>query len=116
MSPIERRSVPCVASASPSERCARSGPTWFRALDFQFDQTTDGRMLKLLNVINEYTRECLAIDVGRSIDADGVVTCLERLAQERVAPAYVRFDHSCRQAEPDYLRPALLHDGEGTPE
>ena len=43
------------------------------ALDFQFDQTTDGRMLKLLNVIDEFTREALAIDVDRSIDADGVV-------------------------------------------
>ncbi len=63
------------------------------ALDFQFDQTTDGRMLKLLNVIDEFTRECLAIDVDRSIDADGVVACLERLAAERGAPAYVRFDH-----------------------
>ncbi len=63
------------------------------ALDFQFDQTTDGRMLKLLNVIDEFTRECLAIEVGRSIDADGVVTRLERLARERGVPAYVRFDH-----------------------
>ena len=43
------------------------------ALDFQFDQTSDGRMLKLLNVIDEFTREALAIDVERSIDADGVV-------------------------------------------
>jgi putative transposase len=63
------------------------------ALDFQFDQTAEGRLLKLLNVIDEYTRECLAIDVGRRIDADAVVTCLERLATERGAPAYVRFDH-----------------------
>jgi putative transposase len=63
------------------------------ALDFQFDQTGDGRMLKLLNVIDEYTRECLAIDVDRSIDADGVVRCLERLAGQRGAPTYVRFDN-----------------------
>jgi putative transposase len=63
------------------------------ALDFQFDQTADGRMLKLLNVIDEYSREALAIDVERSIDADGVVACLERLVTERGAPAYVRFDH-----------------------
>jgi putative transposase len=63
------------------------------AMDFQFDQTTDGRMLKLFNVIDEYTRECLAIAVARSIDADGVVAVLERLARERGAPAYVRFDH-----------------------
>jgi putative transposase len=63
------------------------------ALDFQFDQTADGRQLKLLNVIDEYSRECLAIDVDRGIDADGVVRCLERLALQRGAPAYVRFDH-----------------------
>ena len=50
-------------------------------------------MLKLLNVIDEYSREALAIDIERSIDADGVVACLERLAAERGAPAYVRFDH-----------------------
>ncbi len=68
-------------------------PNVIWALDFQFDQTTDGRNLKLLNVIDEYSRECLAIDVDRSIDADGVVSCLERLAAERGAPAYVRFDH-----------------------
>jgi putative transposase len=46
-----------------------------------------------LNVIDEYSRECLAIVVERSIDADGVVSCLERLAAERGAPRYVRFDH-----------------------
>ena len=46
-----------------------------------------------LNVIDEHTRECLAIDVDRSIDADGVVACLDRLAGERGAPRYVRFDH-----------------------
>ena len=50
-------------------------------------------MLKLLNVVDEYTRECLAIEVDRSIDADGVVAVLERLAVARGAPRYVRFDH-----------------------
>jgi putative transposase len=69
----------------------RSGVGW--ALDFQFDQIADGRMLKLLNVIDEYSGEALAIEVERSIDADGVVACLERLATERGAPVYVRFDH-----------------------
>jgi putative transposase len=68
-------------------------PNVLWALDFQFDQTADGRQLKLLNVIDEYSRECLAIDVDRSIDADGVVRCLERLAAQRGAPTYVRFDH-----------------------
>src|SRR3984885_12433011 len=55
------------------------------AMDFQVDQTSDGRILNLLNVIDEYTRDCLATDVERSIDADGVVACLERIAAERGA-------------------------------
>jgi putative transposase len=63
------------------------------AMDFQFDQTRDGRMLKILNVVDELTREALATDVARSIDADGVVACLDRLAKERGAPVYVRFDN-----------------------
>ncbi len=39
-------------------------------MDFQFDQTSDLRTFKMLNIIDEFTRECLAIDVGRSIRAD----------------------------------------------
>jgi putative transposase len=48
-------------------------------MDFQFDQTSDGRMLEFSNVVDEFTREALATDVERSIDADGVVRCLEHL-------------------------------------
>ena len=63
------------------------------ALDFQFDQTADGRTIKLLNIIDEFTRECLAIEVERSIDADAVVTCLEKITTDRPAPVYLRFDN-----------------------
>ena len=69
-------------------------PNALWALDFQFDVTVDGRTLKLLNVIDEFTREALAIKVDRSIDADHVVRILDRLAVQRGgAPAFVRFDH-----------------------
>jgi putative transposase len=69
-------------------------PNALWALDFQFDTTTDGRTLKMLNVIDEYTREALAIEVDRSIDADGVVAVLDRLVAERgTAPGFVRFDN-----------------------
>ena len=68
-------------------------PNVLWALDFQFDQTADARTLKLFNVIDEYTRECPAIVVDRSIDADKVVATLDRIAAERGAPAYVRFDN-----------------------
>ena len=91
--PYRKRKKPLrgIGVAVGAMRPIRPNVVW--ALDFQFDQTTDGRQLKLLNVIDEYSRECLAIDVDRSIDADGVVRCLERLALERGAPAYARFDH-----------------------
>ena len=62
------------------------------AMDFQFDTTADGRQLKMLNVIDEFTREALAIEVDRSIDADHVVDVLDRLAAQHGAPVYVRFD------------------------
>ena len=68
-------------------------PNVIWAMDFQFDTTADGRTLKMLNVIDEFTREALAIEVNRSIDADGVVAVLDRLALVHGAPHYVRFDN-----------------------
>jgi transposase InsO family protein len=91
--PYRRRKRPLRGIGVPVGAMCPIAPNVLWALDFQFDQTTDGRMLKLLNVIDEHTREALANDVERSIDADGVVRCLDRIASERGAPAYLRFDH-----------------------
>lgn len=69
-------------------------PDGLWALDFQFDTTADGSTLKMVGVIDEFTRECLAIDVARSITADGVVAVLDRLTTERgTAPGFVSFDN-----------------------
>jgi len=68
-------------------------PNVLWALDFQFDTTIDGRTLKMLNVIDEFTRECHAIDVHRRLDADGVVAVLDRLAVQHGPPVYLRFDN-----------------------
>ncbi len=68
-------------------------PNALWALDFQFDTTADNRTIKLLNVVDEFTRECPEILVQRSIDADQVVATLDRLACERGAPAFLRFDN-----------------------
>jgi putative transposase len=68
-------------------------PNVIWAMDFQFDTTADGRTVKMLNVIDEFTREALAIVVDRSIDADGVVDVLDRLVLHHGAPYYVRFDN-----------------------
>lgn len=72
---------------------ARICPNVIWAMDFQFDTTADGRTLKMLNIIDEFTREALAIEVGRCIDADGVVEVLDRLVLLHGAPYYVRFDN-----------------------
>jgi len=77
-------------------------PNVLWALDFQFDQTSNGKTLKMLNVIDEFTRECPEIVVGRSIDADGVVACLERIAAVRGAPVYLRFDNG-----PEFIAAAV---------
>ncbi|EID15467.1 integrase catalytic subunit, partial [Mycolicibacterium phlei RIVM601174] len=55
-------------------------PNVIWAMDFQFDTTADGRTIKMLNVIDEFTRQALAIEVDRAINADGVVDVLDRLA------------------------------------
>jgi putative transposase len=68
-------------------------PNVLWAIDFQFNATADGRTMKMLNVIDEFTREALAIEVDRGIDADGVVDVLDRLVREHGAPTYVRFDN-----------------------
>lgn len=68
-------------------------PKGIWAMDFQFDTTADGRTLKALFAIDEFTREALAIEVDRAIDADGVVAVLDRLELIHGAPHYVRFDN-----------------------
>ena len=68
-------------------------PNALWALDFQFDTTVDGRILKLLNIVDEFTRECPALVVDRHCDADKVVATLDKVAGVRGAPAFVRFDN-----------------------
>ena len=73
------------ASTCPADRLAAEHPNHVWALDYQFDQTTDGRILKLLNVVDEHTSEALTIAVDRRIDAEATVNVLEHLvAPERL--------------------------------
>ncbi len=68
-------------------------PNVIWAADFQFDQTSNGRTVTILNVIDEFTREALATEVERSIDADHVVAVLDKIAGVRGYPKFVRFDN-----------------------
>ena len=53
----------------------------------------NGRKARILNVLDEYTRECLTMDVGRRIKADDVLEVLRYLFLVRGAPAYIRSDN-----------------------
>lgn len=61
--------------------------------DFIEDQTEDGRKLKFLTVLDEYTRQSPAIEVGRTIRAKDVIAVLEYLFMARAAPGYIRSDN-----------------------
>ena len=61
--------------------------------DFLTDRTEDGRPLKILAVIDEFTRESLALEVGRSFTAPAVVETLSYLFAVRGRPRYIRSDN-----------------------
>jgi putative transposase len=73
-------------STVPADRLKAEHPNHVWALDYQHDATDDGRELKSLNVVDEFTREALAIEVDRTINGEQTVAILGRLAAERGAP------------------------------
>jgi transposase InsO family protein len=61
--------------------------------DFVMDRTEDRRTLKMMPVVDEYSRECLCIEVERSITAKEVVKTLATLFARRGEPAFIRSDN-----------------------
>ena len=72
-------------------RATRPNHVWSDG--FVQDRTHDGRPLRLLCIVDEYTRECLAIVVARRLRADDILACLTPLFVERGPPAYLRSDN-----------------------
>ena len=61
--------------------------------DFMIDHTANGRSFKILNIMDEFTRECLAIRVARKIKTQDVIDLLFHLFIFRGIPAYLRSDN-----------------------
>ena len=61
--------------------------------DFLTDRTEDGRQLQLLVVIDEFTRECLAVEAARSFTARDVKLTLQYLFAVRGSPQHIRSDN-----------------------
>jgi putative transposase len=76
--------------------CIRLRPThrdhvW--SYDFLFDRTGDGRAVKIMTVIDEYTRECLAIRAARNLDSENVLEVLDDLFIRCGVPDHLRSDN-----------------------
>ncbi len=61
--------------------------------DFVFDRLEDGRQVKILTLVDEYTRECLCLHAARSITAQDLIGLLVGVMVERGAPQYLRSDN-----------------------
>ena len=61
--------------------------------DFVQDRTHDGKPIRMLTLMDEYTRECLAIDVERRLNSENVLDRLAQLFVERGTPEYIRSDN-----------------------
>ena len=91
-----------VAAARPRPT-PPSGPNHVWAYDFVFDACADGKVLKCLTVVDEWTRECLAIDVAGTIRSARVIEVLARLVSIHGAPAFMRSDNG-----PEFVSKSIL--------
>ena len=97
----KRRRLPGGTKNGASRRRAEyKDHVW--SYDFVMDQTEDGGTLKIMPMIDEYTRECMLVKVARSITAEDVLATLAGLFNERGAPEYIRSDNG-----PEFIANAL---------
>lgn len=77
-------------------------PNHVWAYDFVEDRTHDGRKYRMLNIIDEFTRECIAIRVNRRLNATDVIAVLSDLFILRGVPGHIRSDNG-----PEFIAKAL---------
>ena len=85
-----RKKVP-LGERQPLLRPIRANEVW--SMDFVFDRTADGRVIKCLVIVDDATHEPVAIDVERAISGQGVCRVLDRLALSRGLPKVIRTDN-----------------------
>ncbi len=72
-------------------RSAYKDHVW--SYDFVMTRTSDGRPVRMLTMLDEFTRECLAIDVARRLNSENVLERLAWLMSTRGVPDYIRSDN-----------------------
>ena len=86
-----KRKKVALGERQPLLRPTAANQVW--SMDFVFDRTADGRVLKCLTMVDDATHEAVAIEVDRAISGHGVVRVLERLALSRGLPRVIRTDN-----------------------
>jgi putative transposase len=87
---------------STARRQSACQPNHVWSWDIIHDQSREGRSLRMLTLIDEYTRQCLAIEVGRSIRAVDAIRVLEHVIQNHGQPEHIRSDNG-----PEFIAGAI---------
>ncbi len=80
-------------ASNACDKQVTSGRNDVWAWDFIFDRTIEGHQLKFLVIVDEFTRECLSLEVGRSFKADQVLDALADCIAKHGSPGYIRSDN-----------------------
>ena len=86
----KRKKVP-IAERQPLARPEAANEVW--SMDFVFDRTAEGRVIKCLTVVDDATHEAVVIEVERAISGLGVTRVMDRLALSRGLPKVIRSDN-----------------------
>ena len=96
----KRRRLGHSGNGCTRRRAARMNEVW--SYDFVFDQTADGRRLKILPIVDEFSRECLVMLVARRLTAQDVIRALTKAAVQRGMPEHLRSDNG-----PEFIASAV---------
>ena len=98
----KRRRLGSSDNACHRRRAEHRDDVW--CWDFVFDRTASGSQLKWLSIVDEHTRECLALKVARSITSQDVIDTLAELFAMRGVPRHIRSDNG-----PEFIATAIRH-------
>jgi putative transposase len=98
--PVRRKRKRSQHSDAVPQEATHPNHVW--TYDFVFDTTSDRRTLKFLTLVDEFTRECLAIKVERRLPAKAVIKVLEQVFAERGVPEHLRSDNG-----PEFIAKAI---------
>ena len=87
----KKRRLGSTAGGISRRRAVRVNHVW--SIDFIFDRTSNGRSRKILSLIDEYTRECIALEVSRRFTGDDLVDLLVDVFSIRGVSEFIRSDN-----------------------